>query len=252
MAFAPDGSGWLVGDGGVVQRTEDGGAAWIPVNAGADMDFYSLAIADNQSLWIAGMSAAGGAILHTSDAGATWATQQSGGAEAIISISAASPTHAWAVNSAGVILHTADGGETWRIQYTGVFTAVAAIDPRRACAVGLKGAIVHTSDGGVTWHLHTVRSTELNAVSFHARWAWMGRGRKGCDHPFRGQRADLGPPTERELCHAHRRDRARRTAGLGGRQGRRGSIHQRWREELVLGGRSAEHHRQSLGNRGHR
>src|SRR6185295_4446864 len=64
----------VVGYGGKILETGDGGRTWETRESGVDTALYSVDFADEQHGFIAGQE---GVILHTSDAGKTWEKQES-------------------------------------------------------------------------------------------------------------------------------------------------------------------------------
>jgi photosystem II stability/assembly factor-like uncharacterized protein len=113
---------WLVGDGGLVATSRDGGRNWqppagrLPLQQPGDFDLSSIAVQGNHC-WIAGNP--GSIILHTADAGASWELQQTGQSLPLKSLVFVDPQHGWAVGSLGTILATRDGGASWRRQRSG-------------------------------------------------------------------------------------------------------------------------------------
>jgi len=135
---------------GIVVRTTDGGANWMPAqslsggfqqpNGGQDVHF-----ADASTGWIATQG-----ILKSTDGGATWTKQET-------TISSVRAVHflngliGWAVGSNGSIIHTTDGGTTWTEQASGNSNSLSGIhfaDSLIGFAVGNGGTILATKDGG--------------------------------------------------------------------------------------------------------
>jgi photosystem II stability/assembly factor-like uncharacterized protein/tetratricopeptide (TPR) repeat protein len=115
-----DGAGWLVGDGGLVLTTDDGGATWghpggVDLSAGAasQCDWRSAARSGSHA-WIVGSP--GSIILHTTDAGRTWETLRTGQSLPLADVEFVDPSHGFAVGAMGTILATTDGGATWKRQ----------------------------------------------------------------------------------------------------------------------------------------
>ncbi|QDU37827.1 Ycf48-like protein precursor [Maioricimonas rarisocia] len=117
LDLASDGTGWLVGDGGLALTTRNGGVAWsppegpLPESVRDTFDFRSVSSHGNH-VWIAGRP--GTAILHSPDRGATWELQPTGAPAPIKHIDFSSETHGIAVGALGRILVTDDGGKTWQ------------------------------------------------------------------------------------------------------------------------------------------
>lgn len=111
--------GWLVGDGGLVLRTEDLGRTWqtppgdVAAAVGNDFDFKALDVR-GQHCWIAG--APGTRVLHSADSGRTWQAFATNYALPIHDLEFIDDQRGWAVGALGTILATHDGGRTWRRQ----------------------------------------------------------------------------------------------------------------------------------------
>jgi len=111
-------TGWLVGDGGLVLRTSDGGLNWevpegLPLALTRQVDFHAIATHEND-VWIAGSP--GTVVLHTDDAGKTWQVMRSGQPVTIRDLTFVNAMQGWAVGDLGLILRTDDGGNTWERQ----------------------------------------------------------------------------------------------------------------------------------------
>lgn len=109
--------GWLVGDGGLILRTDNGGLSWTPLpqqhklGLADGFDWQSVATQGNQ-VWIAGSP--GSVILHSTDAGRTWHRRVTGQTLPLYAIRFRSNSDGVAVGALGTILTTRDGGQTWR------------------------------------------------------------------------------------------------------------------------------------------
>src|SRR2546423_13630232 len=76
-------SGWVVGAGGKISHTLDGGASWTDQPTGTSANLLAITgsgfgcgpSGNDLCLWAAGT---GGTIIHSGDAGATWCPQTTG------------------------------------------------------------------------------------------------------------------------------------------------------------------------------
>ena len=164
---------FVVGYGGKIVETADGGRTWEVRTSGVESGLYSVRFTDDQHGWIAGQE---GLILHTADGGKTWqrqeshAVQKDGDVEQplyLFSLYAVDNDHAWAVGDRSILTSTSDGGKTWRarkvpmeLDISGgqslasadpIFYDVKFIDLQHGWIVGEFGKIMHTEDGGETW-----------------------------------------------------------------------------------------------------
>ncbi len=114
--------GWLVGDGGLLMRTDDAGASWQtppglpPLEVLRQFDLYALAVRGPR-VWAAGSP--GSRIFYSPDAGQSWEVFPTGQLPPIYGLYFADDTHGWAVGALGTILSTEDGGRTWTRQRCG-------------------------------------------------------------------------------------------------------------------------------------
>ncbi|MEQ8786850.1 MAG: YCF48-related protein [Pirellulaceae bacterium] len=131
------GNGWLVGEGGLVFKTTDGGRSWqeppapLPAAAGA-CDLGAAAMLGSH-VWIAGTP--GTLMFHSADGGRTWETLNTSQRLPIHAVTFVNEQTGWAVGALGTILATVDGGRTWRVQRSGgerVALLGLLLDPSRA------------------------------------------------------------------------------------------------------------------------
>ncbi|MGH7858245.1 MAG: WD40/YVTN/BNR-like repeat-containing protein, partial [Candidatus Binatia bacterium] len=78
----------VVGYGGRILRSEDGGENWVRVEAPTDRMLARVAFADRERGWVVGQE---GVVLHTSDGGRSWRAQESGTKNHLFGLSAISP-----------------------------------------------------------------------------------------------------------------------------------------------------------------
>ncbi len=172
---------FVVGYGGKILSTSDGGLNWQVHPSGVQTALATLKFVDEKHGWVIGQDAV---ILHTQDGGQTWEKQQSNAVQAVVDpkarpeeakqplylfgFDALDADHAWAVGDRSVLVSTTDGGKTWTPRKvpmdfdTSGGEALAAADPvfydvkftdlQTGWIVGEFGKIMHTTDGGQTWH----------------------------------------------------------------------------------------------------
>jgi photosystem II stability/assembly factor-like uncharacterized protein len=153
--------GYIVGQGGTLLRTTDGGAQWS-MQTFAGLNLWRLKFTSPMVGWIVGStSGKHGLIMKTTDGGGTWITQDSSFQKSYATgVCFQDASRGWVVVSAsypdtvGSIYRTIDGGARWqpvsdpRIAWPNdvVFT-----DSLTGFVVGEYGAIVKTTDGGISW-----------------------------------------------------------------------------------------------------
>jgi len=154
----------VVGYGGKILATENGGRSWDVIPSGTDRALYNIHFVDPDTGWISGQD---GVLLHTIDGGKTWQRQFSGTSVYLFGISFVDKQHGWAVGDRATMLETRDGGQNWsvrKLSQTAAMTAEEAItsqdpilydvqfvDDQYGWIVGEFGKIFHTTDGGATF-----------------------------------------------------------------------------------------------------
>ena len=101
---------YLVGDGGLVLHSSNGGITWSPQAVGTAAALRDIQISTNNTtrLYAVGDS---GVIVKTTNGGATWGLQQSGTAQNLRGVFFyLNDQQGWAVGENGTILRTNDGG----------------------------------------------------------------------------------------------------------------------------------------------
>ncbi|MGE4090696.1 MAG: WD40/YVTN/BNR-like repeat-containing protein, partial [Candidatus Binatia bacterium] len=100
----------VVGYGGKILITTDGGKTWQAKPSGTDVALYNVEFVDEQNGWVCGQD---GLIIHTTDGGETWKKQETGVDVPILALSFVDKNHGWAVAQFATYLRTTNGGETW-------------------------------------------------------------------------------------------------------------------------------------------
>ena len=165
---------FVVGYGGKILETTDGGMNWTRRESGTDLGLYNVAFTDEKHGWISGQD---GLILHTADGGVTWEKQESNAVFVdkgertplfLFGLYALDSERAWAVGDRSMLTSTTDGGKTWRARKVNmesdlsggeslasadpIFYDVKFVDAQKGWIVGEFGKIMYTEDGGETWH----------------------------------------------------------------------------------------------------
>ena len=157
IRFSPAGKvGWIVGEEGIILKTDDGGDTWNRQAAGTTKNLFNIFAIDEQNAVAVG---ADGAIVRTTDGGSHWQAVTSPKMVSLFGVSFVDKNTGWAVGEFSTILGTIDGGQTWTLNYggnTGDFTigpyfSVVFTDPQHGVATGLAGDLLVTADGGKTW-----------------------------------------------------------------------------------------------------
>jgi photosystem II stability/assembly factor-like uncharacterized protein len=157
IAFKPGGQkGVVVGAGGAITWTEDGGRSWqlAATPTEATHDLWAVALTDRMIGIAVGDR---GTLLRSSNGGNTWERAKILG-EVGTSLRAVQLVGiaGLAVGAEGLILWSQDEGKTWQraktpAQVTSNLWAIAFAGAQTGVAVGERSTILRTEDGGRTW-----------------------------------------------------------------------------------------------------
>jgi photosystem II stability/assembly factor-like uncharacterized protein len=157
----------IIGYGGKILETEDGGATFKKIDSGTDLALYKAFVRGNR-VWIVGQE---GLILHSADGGKTWQKQDSGTKVYLFSLFFINDDHGFAVGDSATLTETTDGGKTWKPRQVARSTegaqsefALAMQDPifydirftneQTGWIAGEFGHLLKSTDGGQTWTPH--------------------------------------------------------------------------------------------------
>lgn len=110
-AIGPD-IAWIVGDGGTILRTKDGGNSWVHQHGFGQRDLTSISAVSADIAWVVGDN---GVVLKTIDGGEHWEYWFIENGPRLISVSAVDANTAWLLGSDAVAIRTVNGGESWSI-----------------------------------------------------------------------------------------------------------------------------------------
>jgi len=181
LEFINSSLGWVIGGGGVVARTTDGGGNWEEIDVDVTGVINDISFLDENEGWLVGddVSRSSGAIKVTYDGGDTWNFRSYGlGGVDLNGIHFVSATEGWLVGKAGRIAHTTDAGVTWIHQDANLSRSLQDlyfIDEDKGWAVGFAfngdldttATILETTDGGTNWTaVDSLSGYRLNKVAF--------------------------------------------------------------------------------------
>lgn len=121
LKLSSQGPAWLVGQGGLVLASGDGGTTWVPPVRGlpeqvaGQFDFSALEV-QGPRCWIAGSP--GSRVFHSPDGGQRWFAAPTGQNLPLCAMAFVGDS-GWAVGALGTILSTTDGGQNWTRQRGG-------------------------------------------------------------------------------------------------------------------------------------
>jgi len=169
--FATPRRGFAVGDGGLVLRTDDGGAVWTPKDLGAGGLGFSAIRCSGAELCVL-TTQSGTQLVRTTDAGETAGTVVTPSTDPVHAAAFASPTRVAAAGERGATVVSDDAGVRFAPvggRIAGTFTALRTGGaPDTAYAPGADGRIATTTDGGRSWRTegNVPTSADLLDVSF--------------------------------------------------------------------------------------
>jgi photosystem II stability/assembly factor-like uncharacterized protein len=145
-AFTDAANGLLVGGGGTVLRTTDGGTTWIESKSShLDLRTKLNAVHFNDSMtgWVAGDE---GKIYVTRDGGRVWREQSSSVLANLRDIAFVDSKFGFAVGDSGTIVRTSNGGENWNTEARITKHSIEriAFAGNRGFAVGYGGTVLTT------------------------------------------------------------------------------------------------------------
>jgi photosystem II stability/assembly factor-like uncharacterized protein len=181
-------------EGGVIAKSDDGGASWKSVHRVAgDGEPTELAAPTASHCYVLQRHRSRPTLrlFATSDGGRTWSRRSLPSAISRAgwdghpqpSMAFPRPQTGWLAGEAGQVFKTRDGGKTWRRQRsrtTRSLTDVCFVDVRFGWISGERGVLLTTRDGGAHWRRQASgTSARLHTVHFVDRrhgWAapWYG------------------------------------------------------------------------------
>jgi len=132
-AMSSDGNGWLVGDGGMMLCSQNGGISWkppaerMPASLNNVLDFYDVA-EHNGRVCVVGRP--GTSVLLADASGRNWSVGRLSGSVPLRSVCFVSDEVLLAVGELGVIHRSTDAGRTWQpVRNAGFRAAVLVMTP---------------------------------------------------------------------------------------------------------------------------
>ena len=172
---------WVVGHGGLILHTTDGGKIWTKrtIESESPADFLRIYFSSLDLGFITGSLPARRGIrallFMTRDGGKTWEAKDPGLRSLLTGIAMINEKVGFMVGSDNAYAQTADGGETWMGEIERVRLGEKRYDlwdisfpsPTHGWVVGSWGSIYHTPDGGQKWEdQYSGVDNDLRAVHF--------------------------------------------------------------------------------------
>ncbi len=148
-AFNGDSTGCLVGGGGTILFTEDGGQLWnfSTVFGKSETKLNSVFFTDQRNGWTVGSQ---GKIYATTNGGKSWRPQTSPAKTDLFDVEFVSSSEGWAVGASGTLLRTQSGGKVWASVPSGVphkLERVVFVGRDKGWVVGFGGTVLKYQSG---------------------------------------------------------------------------------------------------------
>jgi photosystem II stability/assembly factor-like uncharacterized protein len=171
----------LVGNGGAIYMSSDGGATWTQQGeAFSRAHFRSVTALSDSSGWVFGDKSA----YVTRDYGKTWTGSDTISLPGFRFGKALSESRLIAAGSQGQLMLSTDGGASWSTQVlsaAGQIEDIVFLDDNNGWLAGAHGTLARTTDGGSTWEELTAGVNHdfngISAVSPSIAWV-VGNGGK--------------------------------------------------------------------------
>jgi membrane protein len=153
-----DQTGYILGNSGLILRTDNGGKTWIPnYIKEVSSDLYDIQILGHNKLLIVGDAFL---AVVSEDNGVHWKpfnniTRLMGKDRATLNNIYKRDHNVWLTGDYGTLLHSRDEGKTWEKNNLGItsveFKGVVFINDREGVLIGEEGFTRYTEDSGSTW-----------------------------------------------------------------------------------------------------
>ncbi|MDZ7344552.1 MAG: YCF48-related protein [candidate division KSB1 bacterium] len=134
---------WVVGDGGKIRATTNGGNSWSDLASGTSSDLHDVFFLTVTEGWVAGQN---DVLRYTNDGGITWSSRNTGITVGLEGVYFLNSNQGWAVGHSGQIFVTNNGGLSWAPEPSGTtqeLNDVFFFNAAHGWAVGDNGTILH-------------------------------------------------------------------------------------------------------------
>lgn len=156
LFFSAGGTGFLVGEGGLLSRLAVGDKAETKSVLPVRFLMMDGAVPDDSRIVLIG---GGGSLISSVDNGRSWQSARFNGTRPESKLNAVyfvDGQNGWVSGNGGIVLSTEDGGRSWSSRTAGTdadLFDIAFFDLRTGFAVGENGTAVRTADSGTSWTL---------------------------------------------------------------------------------------------------
>jgi photosystem II stability/assembly factor-like uncharacterized protein len=173
--------GYVIGDGGMILKTIDGGNNWIKIPTDYTFDLVSTYFTDDTTGYIVGRknysnNTHRSLILKTINGGKNWTEYDSISNELLRQVYFPDKNHGYIVGSNAIIIKTSDAGLHWIVswdqyvnfdQLMSVYFTDSITGYISGDDMGGEGAIAYTTDGGLNWKFQdSLSSFMFTSINF--------------------------------------------------------------------------------------
>lgn len=180
--FLSEEVGFIVGDGGTVHRTTNGGKTWQGVETGADTHLKFIQFVNNNVGFASGGGNRTDLLLKTTDGGASWSTEAEGFWEETYSMFFLNENTGYIGAGYGLLYKTTDGGKTFqefRAASFGDYQSIKFIS-NEVGFIADGNQVNYTYNGGANWAKITVpTSSQLTSIDYSGDNTLLIAGRAG-------------------------------------------------------------------------
>lgn len=184
--FVDAAQGWIVGGGGIIYKTINGGSSWSQQTSGLTNSLNSVFFTNATNGVSVGSN---GKILRTTDGGSTWTSITSNTTNNLFDVYFTDANNGWAVGGQYVVLKTTNGGVSWTISSIDnaasiydYYSEVQFTDANTGYVSGGKsdysdGFVRKTTNGGTTWNnsFSQTNGSFMFGLSFiNSNIGWIG------------------------------------------------------------------------------
>ncbi|MBK9766596.1 MAG: hypothetical protein IPP63_06055 [Chloracidobacterium sp.] len=189
ITFTNENNGWIVGSGGTMLTTTDGGTTWTPFPRFTSDNLVEIHFSEAKVGWILCQrdiysrgSNAVSYLRKTIDGGLTWENVEfeNGGRERVAKLLFDGKGSAIAVGEGGIFYRLSEDGKSWKRSISSIKYLLLGgdfVDGAFGAIVGAAGTVMFTDDYGVTWQNATLlgkKDAKFTAV-FFAEQKYGGR-----------------------------------------------------------------------------
>jgi len=149
---------WVVGTGGIVRYTTDGGAIWFTDITNNGDNYYQITFVDNKP-WIVGGSYSYATILTYGSPGFRWKSKSSQVTlESLRSVAFEDDLRGWIGGTNGILLRTTDRGDSWSTLTLFAIDLLALVAPAPGSLYigGSTGKFLRTTNSGSSWTISQI------------------------------------------------------------------------------------------------